>query len=122
MFYGAGPLQQQPNNFNSFGATYSNGQARPVIPVASTSAPAARIQPVSANTNSGNVRNENWQQDQIIFSSETSDLRNGSSWSTPTTSSTTSGGNGNGNASGPEYSVQFRHTLDALLNGRASAF
>ena len=121
MFYGAGPLQQQPNNFNSFGATYSNGQARPVIPVASTSAPAARIQPVNANTNSGNARNENWQQDQIIFSSETSDLRNGSSWSTPTASPVgNSSGNGSGN--GPEYSVQFRHTLDALLNGRASAF
>ena len=121
VFYGAGPQQQQPNNFGSFGATYSNGQARPVVPVTPTSAPVARVQPVSGNSNAGNVRNENWSQDQIIFSSETNDTRNSSSWSS-SAASLSAPSSGRGDTNGPEYSVEFRRTLDALLNGRASAF
>lgn len=118
VFYGAGPQQPQQRQMGSYTATYSNGQARPVMPLAPSGAAPAQIQPISSYP-SGNVRNENWSQDQIIFSSETQDLRNASAWSRPV-ATPAAPVSGRGDANGPQYSEEFRRTLDALLNGRAS--
>lgn len=119
VFYGAGPQQAPQSQFGSYGATYSNGQARPVVSPPS-GAPAG-VRPISPNlVEAGGLRNENWRQDQIILSSETQEFHNGSSSSRPNQPSASLFNGGRGDASGPEYSIEFRRTLDALLNGRAS--
>jgi hypothetical protein len=122
LFYGAGPERPRDNwSTGNFGATYSNGQARPVLGVSPLPAnrPVARVQPVNNGSPAARAGNENWSGDAVAFSIETEDLRNGSSQGAEAVrpAMATSRPASRGNASGPTYSDDFRRTLDALLNG-----
>jgi hypothetical protein len=118
LFYGAGPERPNQRSTNSFGATYANGQARPVTPMMPMNRPVPKVEPVSSGTNATNLRNDNWRQDQIVLSRETQDLRSGSAWSAGNVAfSKPAPSTGREDAAGPRYSDEFRRTLDALLRG-----
>ena len=123
LFYGAGPELQPTRSANNFGATYSNGQARPVtgLQAPTTPRPVTRVPPVQQTHAAVGARNENWGGgDGISFSLETQEERNGASHGglevRPTRRAS------RGNAVGPVYSNDFRRSLDALLNGPSTVF
>jgi hypothetical protein len=117
LFYGSGSPQQAPLAANSYGATYSNGQARPVIGPITARRPA---QSAPDRVSAIQARNENGHHDRIVLSAESRDLRNGASWSAGSLTPRASCQREQGGDQGPAYSDELRKALDALLNGRAS--
>ena len=112
LFYGGQP--ERHDSRSAFGATYSNGQARPVTSFAPANRPVARpetrqSQPQDVATvpfNSGNSS------DGVSFSLELRASHNTSSLhSTPQAPREA----GRGNSGGPLYSNDFRSALDSLL-------
>lgn len=110
LFYGGQP--ERHDSRSAFGATYSNGQARPVTSFAPANRPVARPeapQPQAAPTvpfNSGNAT------DGVQFSVELRDSHNGSSLNSAPQAPREVG---RGNSGGPLYSNDFRSALDSLL-------
>ncbi len=115
LFYGGQP--ERHDSRSAFGATYSNGQARPVTAIAPTTRPVARpvaspAQPsIAVPSNGGSFH------DGVVFSLETRGLGNTSSSSPDRTSTFQSASRRaeRGNAVGPLYSNDFRNALDSLL-------
>ena len=115
LFYGS--QSERHDSRSTFGATYSNGQARPITSIAPANRPVVRPvapAPTQLSTlpiNGGSLR------DGVVFSLETREMYNGSSLDR--FSSTPRGPQpaGRGDAKGPQYSQDFRSALDSLLGG-----
>lgn len=121
MFYGSSAQEAPTQRFpNSFGATYSNGQARPVFaPAQTNSAPAARVQVQPKPITTTPLYNDTARHDQIVLSNELHEERNSSSWND--TAAVRRQQPRQDGANGPAYSSDMLAALDSLLNGRGAA-
>lgn len=116
LFYGGSAELSTQRYSGNFGATYSDGQFRPVVTAFHGAAPSAAKPPTAARAPGvGNPRNENWQQDQVVFSQESRDLRSAASWSAGSPARLVA--TPSGDSRGPAYCGELRRSLDALLNG-----